>query len=323
MNAKENALRAMHFDRPEWVMESPPTYALKYHGTDHEGYAGGGHDCPLGSKWVDIWGTEWHKEHEGVMGFPRGNPLAEPSALRDYQWPDPNDERICARIYEGAAAFPGGDPFLAGRHRDTLWEKAYMLIGMEKLMIYFFTEPEFVREVLHRIMDFQLGIAAHYVKLGVEFAHLGDDLGTQRGPLLSPRIVAEFLVPEYRRLFDLYRARGVLIGFHSCGSVAAVLDTFMELGVNVLNPAQATANDLDQLRVRTQGRMALQGGVSSATIMAGPVERIAAEVKERLWQLGREGGYFCSPDQGMPYPAAHLEAFRQAVADYGRYPLRS
>ena len=188
-------------------------------------------------------------------------------------------------------------------------------------MIYFFTEPEFVREVLHRIMDFQLGIAAHYLKLGVEFAHLGDDLGTQRGALLGPRLVAEFLVPEYRRLFDLYRQRGVLIGFHSCGNVASVLDMFMDLGVNVLNPAQATANDLDQLRARTQGRMALQGGVSSATIMAGPVERIAAEVRERIWQLGREGGYFCSPDQGMPYPPEHLDALRQAIAGYGRYPI--
>ena len=67
--------------------------------------------------------------------------------------------------------------------------------------------------------------------------------------------------------------------------------------------------------------MALQGGVSTATILAGPTEAIESEVRQRLWQLGRDGGYFCSPDQGMPFPQAHIEAFHQAVERYGRYPL--
>jgi len=67
--------------------------------------------------------------------------------------------------------------------------------------------------------------------------------------------------------------------------------------------------------------MALQGAVSTGTIMAGPAEAIEAEVRQRLWQLGRDGGYFCGPDQGMPFPKAHIEAFRQALEDHGRYPL--
>jgi hypothetical protein len=92
--------------------------------------------------------------------------------------------------------------------------------------------------------------------------------------------------------------------------------------VDVLNPVQATANDLVRVRARTQGRMALQGGVSSATVMEGPVERIMAEVRERLWLLGRHGGYFCTPDQHLPFPARHIEAFEQALDRYGRYPLQ-
>jgi uroporphyrinogen decarboxylase len=101
-----------------------------------------------------------------------------------------------------------------------------------------------------------------------------------------------------------------------------LLETLMELGVDILNPIQATANDLQQLRRATQGRMALQGGVSSATIVRGPVEVIRDEVAQRLWQLGREGGYFCGPDQGMPWPEAHIQALRDAVDELGTYPLR-
>jgi len=319
---RENALRIIRFDRPERVVGGPPTHGLAYLGCNHEGYQGGGHDCPVGTTWTDIWGTVWHKELDGVMGFPRHHPLADPKALASYPWPDPNDERICGRIYQRAKEFPGGDLFLSGSHRETLWEKSYMLASMETMMLAFRCDPGFARDVLHRVMDWQLGIAAHYLKVGVEMVGLGDDLGTQRGPLLGPDIVHEFLVPEYRRLFDLYKRRGVIIGFHSCGRIDWMLETFMDLGVNVLNPVQATANDLDKVRAATQGRMALQGAVSTGTIVAGPAEAIEAEVRQRLWQLGREGGYFCSPDQGMPFPPAHIEAFRGAVERHGCYPLK-
>ena len=321
MNAKENALRIIRFDRPERVTTGLPVYELRYQGCNHETYTGeGGDGAPTGSQWVDIWGTVWQKIQPGVMGLPKGSPLAQVEALRRYDWPDPDDERICGKLFHLAEEFPGGDVFLAGSHRDTLWEKAYMLVGMENLMMYFLSEPDFVRAVLHGIMDFQLGIARHYLSAGVEFVSLGDDLGTQLGPLLGPRIVNEFLVPEYRRLVGLYKQHNVMIGFHSCGNIASVLGTFLDLGIDVLNPIQATANDLGRVRALTQGRMALLGAVSSATVMDGPVERIVQEVRRRMGQLGREGGYFCAPDQGMPYPPKHVRALEEAVEKYGSYP---
>lgn len=198
-----------------------------------------------------------------------------------------------------------------------------MLVGMENAMCYFHDEPDAMREVLHRIMDFQLGIARHYLRLGVEMVRMGDDLGTQCGLLLSPALVEEFLVPEYRRLFALYKANGVLVNFHSCGHIEPLLDVFMELGVDILNPVQASANNLDEVRARTAGRMALQGGVASGLIAVGPIEAIRREVHRRIWQLGRDGGYFCGPDQYMPWPEAHIQALRDAVTEYGQYPIRA
>ncbi len=321
LTARENARRIIRFDDPATIMPRPPVYEMSYAGANHEGFAGGGHDRPVGTRWVDIWGTEWHKSHPGVMGFPKGFPLADIGALESYRWPDPDDSRICQRIYEMAAAFPGDDRFLGGSHRDTLWEKSYMLVGMETMMMAFLTEPAFARAVLRHIMDFQLGIARHYAAVGVEIVNLSDDLGTQRGPLLGPAIVEAFLLPEYARLIGFYKARGVLINFHSCGNVASVIEPIMSLGVDILNPVQATANDLDGLRARTQGRMALQGGISSATLMDGPPDRIRAEVRQRIGQLGQRGGYFCCQDQELPYPAEHLDALNAAVAEYGRYPV--
>lgn len=322
MNHKENALRIIRFDNPERVMARALWYELFWRGAKMDSFDGTNWDAPAGTKWVDVFGTTWHKLNEGMIGHPVEFPLKEPARLKNYRWIDPDDERICGLIYQQYRDFPGGDMFLAGSHIATLWEKAYQLVGMEDIMVYFFKEPNFVKEVLHHIMDIQLGIAQHYAKLGVELVRLCDDLGAQNGPLLGPRIVDKFLVPEYRRLFDFYKQNDILIYFHCDGNLDTLLDVFMDLGVDILNPVQVTANDLDSVRERTNGRMALEGGVSSATVMEGPVERIEAEVRQRMWQLGRDGGYFCRFDQGMPFPAAHVEALMNAIEKYGQYPIQ-
>ncbi|MHB1357210.1 MAG: uroporphyrinogen decarboxylase family protein [Anaerolineae bacterium] len=322
MNAKENALRIIRFDHLERVVEAFPSHYLSYRGCNHEGYEGGGHHLPVGSRWVDIWGTLWQREHEGVMGFPRGNPLAElVHALPHYRWPDPDDERIYAQIATMASGWDRENTFLLGSHRDTLWEKSYMLVGMENMMCYFYTEPNAVRELLHHIMDFQLGIARPYLDAGVEIVSPGDDLGTQIGLLLSPSIIHEFLVPEYRRLFDLYHERGVLISFHSCGHITPLVNTFMDLHIDILNPLQASANDLTAVRAVTQGRMALMGGIESDLIMRGPALAIRNRVAERIGQLAASGGYFCGPDQGLPWPQEHYRAMQEAIHDFGAYSV--
>jgi len=323
MNAKENALRIIRFDDPERIVEGPPTHEVGYLGCNHEGYEAPGHDVPVGTTWTDVWGTTWQKEKEGVMGFPRKHPMADlVRGLKEHTWPDPDDERICSRIYKQAENCERAEVFLQGSHRETLWEKSYMLVGMQDLMCFFHTEPGAVKELLHRIIDFDLAVAKHYVSVGVEIAAMGDDLGTQNGLLFSPEILHEFFVPEYRRLFDFYIQHEILIGFHSCGHISPILDVFMDLGVDILNPVQATANDLELVREHTQGRMALQGGINSGLIVTGPIERIRQEVHHRIRQLGRHGGYFCGPDQGMPWPEEHIQALREAVEEYGKYPLQ-
>ncbi len=334
MNAKENALRILRFDRPERVVQGPPKADCSYFGVNHEPFAGvGGHDSPIGTQWCDIWGVGWRKELDGVMGFAVKHPV-DLACLDRFGPPDPDDERICSQVYRRAETIDRAGRFLTGSHRETLWERCYNLAGMDRLMMGFIDAPEAVRELLARVMDFQLGIARHYAAVGVEVAGLGDDLGSQRALLFSRGILTEFFVPQYRRLIEFYKRRGVIVTFHSCGHVEPIIDVFVELGVDCLNPVQATANDLDAVRRASAGRMAIQGGVSTHRIMTGPVEAIRAETRRRLWQLGRcetagkdgepvrlDGGYFCAPDQGMPFPPAHLSAFEQTLAEFGRYPL--
>jgi len=324
MDDRQNAMEIIRFGKPERVMSALPAREVGYLGANQQGYGdtgmSDGHQRPAGSRWLDIWGTGWVKDHPEAMGFPCHFPLTEPALLRDYVWPDPDDERVYGPIYQAAGQRdPRDGPWLSGSHRSTLWERAYMLAGMENMMAFFFTEPAFAREVLGRIMDFQCGVARHYARAGVETASLGDDLGTQISLLVGMDIFHGFLEPEYRRLFDFYKRRNIIVSFHSCGHVEPLLESFIGLGVDVLNPVQATANSLDRVIAVTRGRMALLGGVSTQLLMDGPTEAIRRGVRETIGLLGRDGGYFCAPDQGMPFPPDHWKAFGEAVAEYGKY----
>ena len=317
MTEKDNFLGNIRFQNFERITGRIPAHFLGYFGCNHANFEGQGHHSPVGTSWNDIWGVTWHRDLDGVMGFPKVYPLADLGNLDGYTPPDIDDERYHGAIFERKKSVHAGDHFIAGSHRDTLWERAYMLVGMEDLMCYFHTEPEKVKTLLKMIMDFQLRVAEYYIKAGVELVHLTDDLGTQSNLLLGRGVIEEFLVPEYRRLIDFYKSRNVIVDFHSCGHVEPMLDIFMELGVDILNPVQASANDLAAVRRATQGKMALMGGISSAVVMDGTPKDVEAAVRDAIDLLGREGGYICCPDQFMPYPSENSEAFQEAVDKYG------
>jgi len=315
----QNFMEAIRFGKPEYVPPRIPGYGLKYHGADHEDFDGHGHHSPVGTEWTDIWGTGWHKDLDGVMGFPKRFPLEDLEDLDAFTFVNPDDPKYNYLITERLAAFTPGEGLLVGSHRDTLWERAYMLVGMENMMVYIHTEPELVRRLLHKIMDFHLKLAAHYVKAGVQMVDMSDDHGMQHSLILGERVIKEFFVPEYARLCSFYKANGVLINFHSCGHIEQILDVFMDLGIDILNPIQAAANNVETIRRVTDGRMTLCGAVNSEILMLNDHDSIRAVVKERIGQLGKNGGYICCPDQGMPYKQEALDVMNDAILEYGKY----
>lgn len=320
MTNRERTLKTLKYEKTDFIPSGLPLHGISYFGCDHQGLDGnewGG----ANTKWTDMFGVYWEKQFADIMGMPLGHPLAETGALKTYKFPNADDPKIIDKLYNEADLYVKGcDAFLCGSHRDTLWEKAYMLVGMENFMCYMHEEPEYAREVLHRITDFQLSVAKHYLNAGVEFVSMSDDLGMQNTLLIDKAMIYEFFVPEYKRLFDLYKSHNVKINFHSCGKINDLIPMFIELGVDVLNPVQATANDFELLKKLCYKKIALYGGVSSSVIAGGTREEIFARVKSAIDVLGEKGGYFCAIDQGMPFPPENLDYFNEAYNLY-RYRI--
>jgi len=313
-------LEVLRFGHPEYVpcSETIPIKQIGFFGVNPED-----NRPPRAKTWTDLWQVRHEQMIDGVMPFPVYHPLEHLENWEDYTWPDPHDQELYRQAKRAIADIPKrNEIILAGSHRSTLLERSWKLVGMENLFTMMVMEPDRVKWLLRHIMDFQLGVAEEYVKLGIELAQLGDDFGTQQGLLLSPRFFKKFFKPEYERIIDFYKSRNILISFHSCGCIEELVDEFSDLGIDILNPVQAEANNLKLLREKTMGKITLQGAVSTRTLMQGTPGDVVREVKERILTLGQRGGYICGPDQHLPFPADNIKALIEAVEKYGVYPLK-
>ena len=316
MTEIENFYQLVTFGKPEFIPWRTPDHHAAYLGAYHENFQGQSHSSPVGTVWTDVWGVTWKKEFNGVMGFPVHCPLADLTQLDDYAFPDLNDSKYTARLYERAGQAEG--LLISGAHNNLIWEKAYFLVGMENLMVYLYTEPALVKKLFRRIMDFQLALAEHNIKAGCKIIAMGDDLGTQTSLLMGMDTFNTFLLPEYERIFDFYKDKNVVINFHSCGYIEPLLDTFIKLGVNILNPVQASANDLESVHKRAKGKLILEGAVNSDVVYGGTEEEIRGLVRHRIDLLGKDGGYICCPDQGLNFPPNNIRILEDEVAAYGK-----
>ena len=124
----------------------------------------------------------------------------------------------------------------------------------------------------------------------------GTDFGSQRGPLCSPRMYRELWKPFHKKLNDWVHAHTPWKTFyHSCGSVVAILDDFIEAGVDILNPVQCSAAGMDAqgLKNKYGDKLVFWGGGvnTQRTLPFGTPDEVRAEVAERIRIFGKGGGF--------------------------------
>ncbi|MBI4578326.1 MAG: hypothetical protein HY718_01395 [Planctomycetes bacterium] len=270
--------------------------------------------------WMDNRGTAWRKESPdpAMMPFPIGHPLdAGLTGLGSLAWPDPADSRCFADL---AHRQPDRESLYVAEHPFAIYERAWLLVGMQPLLAAMADRPERVDELFARIGVFEEGIAQQYVRMGAEAAWISDDYGMSSAMMFSPEMWDRFVRPHLKRIVQCYHDAGALVILHSCGNVTPLIEALVEVGIDVLDPLQPNCNRLDEVRRRTAGRVCLCGGVEASTLLSGDVPGTMLRTHERIAQLGKDGGYIVGPDDEWDYPAVTHEAMLKAVEVYRRRP---
>jgi uroporphyrinogen decarboxylase len=159
----------------------------------------------------------------------------------------------------------------------------------------------------------------------VQVVAQGDDLGTQRGPWISPAMYRKLIKPHHKRLYDFIHSRtDAKVFMHSCGSVYDLIPDLIEVGVEVLNPIQRSAAKMDITNLKREFGKDLTfwgGGIDVQQVLpyATP-DQIKAETHQSMDVLGKDGGYmFCAAHNIQPdVTPDRFDAMYQAALNYNR-----
>jgi len=250
--------------------------------------------------------------------------MTEVDELKKYPFPDPMEparhqglEDMVARLHEDHLA-------AAGFLQQTLFELAWEMRGMEALLLDFCLNKPFATYLLDRLTEIRCQMAARYARAGVDILRLGDDLGTQEALMMSPETWQEMLMPRLRRIIAAAREQNseIIIFFHSDGFVQPIIDDFIEIGIDVLNPIQPECMDLATLKREYGDRLSFWGGVGiQKTMPFGTPAEVKEVVKWTIETVGAGGGLLIAPTHTLlpDVPWENVIAFFEAIDEFGWY----
>ncbi len=206
--------------------------------------------------------------------------------LAFFDWPDPAryiDPDACRRAAAAVPADKAGLGMLWSAH----FQDACAAFGMETALINMMTNPEVYRAVDEKIVGFYLKANKIFLDATADKLSavlIGNDMGSQRGLMLSPQLVREFILPSTKRLIAQAHEYGLKVIYHSCGSIADIIPDLIEAGADLIHPIQALAEGMsaETLAARYGGKVSFCGGVDTQELL---VRGTPAQVAERVRQL--------------------------------------
>lgn len=179
------------------------------------------------------------------------------------------------------------------------------MCGQENGLCNIKTEPDIARAVIRRITDFWVAYLERVLEVAAGrevMVENCNDFGTQRSMFICPEDFRTFFKPELKRLYDVAHRHGIFCMQHSCGAVSPIIEDFIEIGADVLNPIQVSADGmkLEQVVKQFHGRIAFYGGIDTQYLLPqGPEEAIRSEVHKAVSLFGLNGGFILSGSQGL------------------------
>jgi uroporphyrinogen-III decarboxylase len=280
---------------------------------------------PEGVTCRTIFGVDRHG-----MGY--GQPISHPLAsatlqqVHDYPWPDPSCVDVSG-LREAAAARRDEYAILGGDW-SPFWHDAIDLLGMENLYLKMYEEPDLVEALMEHLVDFYAESSRRIFEEAADLMDIffiGNDLGSQTGPLLGPALFKRFILPHLKRFIALGREYRLKVQLHCCGGFAPLIPMMIEAGLDALHSVQpcCAGMDLRELK-RLYGKQILFNGAidSQHVLIEGTPESVRRDTREVLRIMMPGGGYVAgaSHDTILEETAvANVLAMADAVREFGVY----
>jgi uroporphyrinogen decarboxylase len=284
----------------------------------------------LPDRTVDMWGIHrrWVEHDSGGYWDYCDFPLRDATMEIATSWPlpSPDDFDYTAltqrcREYSPYCVVAGnagiGDIINSTGMVRTMEQVLVDLIQDEPVgMLYIDRKINVMLAITERILE-----AAHE---WIDVFFMGEDLGTQIGPMISKPLFRKQIRPRLSKFVDLAKAYGLPVMFHSCGSSSWAFQDFIEMGIDVIDTLQPEATNMAPafLKEKYGSELAFHGCISTGGPVAyGTVSDVITNVKETLEVMMPGGGYALAPSHALQdnSPTENVLAMYQAAKDFGQY----
>ncbi|MBS3765041.1 hypothetical protein KGY71_00825 [Candidatus Bipolaricaulota bacterium] len=224
--------------------------------------------------------------------------------LRDYKFPDPEDQRgDIVRVENSSREDCGETNFaVATQIFGTTYELSWYLRGFEHFLKDLYQNREFAGLLLDSLVDYWykfFDILFEEAEDMIDVVMMGDVLATQNNLLLNPRIYREVVEPKQRKICSYLKNQDVYVFYHTCGAVRPLIGDLIDIGADALNPVQVNAAGMNSEELKEEFGDRIDfwgGGIDTQKVMpAGSVEEVRKEVKQRIDDLGPGGGFVFNP----------------------------
>ena len=263
-------------------------------------------EIPEEQSFYDEYKLKWRKASYYYDVVER--PLAGMQTLAEveaFDWPNPYDpgrvhgvRDMARKAYEETDFLIVADIMCLGP-----FEGAGFLRGYENFAIDLIQNPAMAEAILDKILEIDIQLWDVFLREVGEYVQVvaqGDDLGTQRGLFLSPKMYRKYVKPRHQKLYEFIRSKtDAKIFMHSCGSVYDAIPDLIEAGVQILNPLQRSAAKMDIERLKREFGKDLcfwGGGIDVQQVLPfASVQEIEDEVKRTMEIMAPGGGYVFVP----------------------------
>jgi uroporphyrinogen decarboxylase len=208
-----------------------------------------------------------------------------------------------------------------GRMSVTIWETAWLLRGMETLLMDMMDDDPKAEILLDRLTDISCYRAQNYALAGVDILHIGDDVGVQHSLLMSEKMYIDWLKPRIAKVIATAKRvkPDILIFYHSCGYILPLIPHFIDVGVEILDPLQPESMDFAEVHSKFGGALSFSGtlGVQSVLPFGSP-DDVKRVVKKNMDIAGSKGGLLVCPTHTVEpeTPWVNIEAYFEACREY-------
>lgn len=348
IDAHENLLRAVRFERPDYIpMDFHINSACWHHYPgDALGELMASHPILFpgfeqssnitepefepweraGRPYTDSWGCVWETRDDGIVGTVTKHPLESWDNFDGYTAPDASkDFRLGPADWERIAAEPREAKGIGRLANDSLqhghtFQTLTDIRGYENLLLDMADDEPRLYKLIEMVERFNLAIVSRYIELGAEWFSFPEDLGMQSGPMLSPQQFRKYIKPSYQRLMKPAREAGCIVYVHCDGDIRELVDDLFDCGLDIIN-LQDLVNGIDWIKERLTGRVCIDLDIDrqKVTRFGSPAD-IDGLIREEVEKLAtRDGGLMMIYGLYPGVPLENVKSLMDAMERYSTY----